>query len=108
MNKGMVFSQGGYVKPIEKERDVFPDVGEQFFWRVVSHGQSVSLELRQYKTKVGSRSSLYGARGPFVPNAQTLNHFANDLLLSLNTQQQNLKNAAKWAGDYYPSNKEAK
>ena len=104
MNKGMIFSQGGYVKPAPAP--VFPDAGEEFFWRVISHGQSVSLELRQYR-KGGRRSSLYGARGPFVPSAQTLNHFANDLFLSLSRQQRNLKNAAKWAGDY-PSNKEAK
>ena len=101
MNKGMVFSQGGYVKSVPVP--VFPDAGEEFFWRVVDVKGAVVLQLRQYKKEVNGSSWVYGVRGPFEANAESINHHANDLLFSLNRQQRNLKNAAKWAGDYQNS-----
>lgn len=99
MNKGMLFSQGGYVKSAPVP--VFPDAGEEFFWRIVNFGEEVELQLRQYRKVIGSkRSWIYGTRGPFLATPENINAAAISLLNSLTGRQRNRNNAARWAGDY--------
>lgn len=95
----MKYADGGYIKPITN--DVFPDVGDSFFWRVIDVKKAVVLELRQYRNGC-RKSSLYGARGPFQANADNMRHYAAELFSSLSAQVRDIDNAVRWAGDYPP------
>ena len=100
MNKIIKFSQGGYIKNPNETEYTFPEVGDQFFWRVVPEGEYVKLELRQWRQVGSGKSSLFGIRGPFLANQEEIDQHAKQLANALNKKQQNLSNAEKWAGDY--------
>ena len=99
MREGTESLPAWYSEAPEDAEYTFPDVGNQFFWRVVADGQYVKLELRQWRQGSG-KSSLFGIRGPFSANRQEIDRYATQLFNILNRQRQNLNDAEKWAGDY--------
>ena len=100
MREGTESLPAWYVEAPEDAEYTFPDVGEQFFWRVIADKEAVRLELRQWRDEKCKRSTTYGVRGPFQPNQGNMRHYAGELFDSVNAQVNNLKNAEKWAGDY--------
>ena len=84
-----------------------PDAGEWFFWRLISKGSYMHLELRKFRKTVGNpRWSRLIRQGRFLdPNPAGLNLYSRQILTNFQHQNDAKATATALDGDYFLTEK---